>query len=268
MRGTTPPTRRAFRPAPSPTSRRRRPRPTPVERGPTWRSATRSTSSRRSCPRASTSRRRTTLAVYATRNLTDILGKNYYDNLEHDFRPDGQPVTDTWDKTTNAACNRCHNTLSAHGGSRQDIKLCVTCHQPQTIDPDTGNTVDFKVMVHKIHRGESLPSVEAGTPYVIIGNSQSVHDFSNVVFPQDIRNCVRCHTPEATQNHVWYTYPPRRPVRRLPRRHQLGHGRESRRRTGAGRRLPVRLLPPSRRGTGSMTPRSWERTRCPTGRRS
>ena len=149
----------------------------------------------------------TTLAVYATRNLTDIIGKNYYDNVEHDFRPDGQAVTDTWDKTTNAACNRCHNTLSAHGGSRQDIKLCVTCHQPQTIDPDTGNTVDFKVMVHKIHRGEFLPSVEAGTPYVIIGNSQSVHDFSNVVFPQDIRNCVRCHTPEATQSNVWYTYP-------------------------------------------------------------
>ena len=149
----------------------------------------------------------TTLAVYATRNLTDIIGKNYYDNLEHDFRPDGQAVTDTWDKTTNAACNRCHNTLSAHGGSRQDIKLCVTCHQPQTIDPDTGNTVDFKVMVHKIHRGESLPSVEAGTDYVIIGNQQSVHNFSNVVFPQDIRNCVRCHTPEATQSNVWYTYP-------------------------------------------------------------
>jgi len=150
-----------------------------------------------------------TLAVYATRNVTDFIGKNYYDNVEHDFRPDGQGVTETWDKTTNAACNRCHDLLSAHGGSRQDIKLCVTCHQPQTVDPDTGNTVDFKVMVHKIHRGEFLPSVEAGTPYIIIGNSQSVHDFSDVVFPQDIRNCVRCHTPEATQSNVWYTFPSR-----------------------------------------------------------
>jgi len=51
--------------------------------------------------------------------------------------------------------------------------------------------------------------VEAGTPYIIIGNSQSVHDFSDVVFPQDIRNCVRCHTPEATQSNVWYTFPSR-----------------------------------------------------------
>jgi len=151
----------------------------------------------------------TTLAVYATRNLTDIIGKNYYDNLEHDFRPDGGTVTETWDKSTNAACNNCHTVLSAHGGSRQDLKLCVTCHQPQTTDPDTGNTVDFKVMVHKIHMGSSLPSVEAGTPYVIYGNNQSKHDFSDVVFPQDIRNCVRCHTPEATQSNVWYTFPSR-----------------------------------------------------------
>ena len=150
-----------------------------------------------------------TLAVYATRDTSPIIGKDYYDNLEHDFRPDGNEVTETWDKTTNAACNNCHNLLSAHGGSRQDIKLCVTCHQPQTVDPDTGNTVDFKVMVHKIHRGEDLPSVQAGTPYVIIGNQGSVHDFSDVVFPQDIRNCVRCHTPEATQSNVWYTYPAR-----------------------------------------------------------
>ena len=150
-----------------------------------------------------------TLAVYATRNTDDFIGKNYYDNLEYDFRPDGEPVTETWDKTTNAACNNCHNLLSAHGGSRQDIKLCVTCHQPQTVDPDTGNTVDMKVMVHKIHMGADLPSVQAGTPYIIIGNNQSVHDFSDVVFPQDIRNCVRCHTPEATQSNVWYTYPSR-----------------------------------------------------------
>jgi len=157
----------------------------------------------------------TTLGIYSTRNLTDIVGKNYYANVEHDFRPDGGEIAalDVWDKTNNAACNTCHNPLSAHGGSRQDVKLCVLCHQPQTTDPDTGNTVDFKVMVHKIHRGENLPSVEAGTPYVIIGNSQSVHDFSDVVFPQDIRNCQTCHGTAGenspTQTNVWFTFPSR-----------------------------------------------------------
>jgi len=149
----------------------------------------------------------TTLAIYATRNTADIVGKNYYANVEHDFRPDGQAVTDTWDKIDNGACNTCHNPLSAHGGSRQDVKLCATCHQPQTSDPDTGNTVDMKVMAHKIHMGANLPSVQAGTPYVIIGFNNTPVDFSDVVFPQDIRNCATCHAPPATQAPNWYTFP-------------------------------------------------------------
>jgi OmcA/MtrC family decaheme c-type cytochrome len=151
----------------------------------------------------------TTLAIYATRNTVDIVGKNYYANVEHDFRPDKQPVTDTWDKIDNSACNTCHNPLSAHGGSRQDVKLCATCHQPQTTDPDTGNTVDMKVMIHKIHRGEDLPSVQGGTPYVIIGFNNTPLDFSDVVFPQDIRNCATCHAAPATQASNWYTFPGR-----------------------------------------------------------
>ena len=151
----------------------------------------------------------TTLAIYATRDTSDIVGKDYYANVEHDFRPDGQPVVDTWDKIDNGACNTCHNPLAEHGGSRRDVKLCVTCHQPQTIDPDSGNTVDMKVMIHKIHQGADLPSVQAGTPYIIIGNNGSINDFSTVVFPQDIRNCATCHAAPATQAPNWYTFPGR-----------------------------------------------------------
>jgi OmcA/MtrC family decaheme c-type cytochrome len=153
----------------------------------------------------------TTLGIYATRNLTDIVGKNYYANVEYDFVPDGSPVTQAWDMISVNACNTCHNPLSAHGGARQDPKLCVLCHSPQTTDPDTGNTVNFKVMIHKIHMGENLPSVEAGMPYQIIGFNNSVIDFSTVVFPQDIRNCATCHSgptpPSQAAN--WYTYPSR-----------------------------------------------------------
>ena len=150
-----------------------------------------------------------TLAIYATRATAAILGKDYYANVEQDFRPDAAAVTETWDMIANTACNTCHNPLSAHGGSRQDVKLCVTCHNPQTVDPDTGNTVDFKVLVHKIHMGENLPSVQAGTPYQIIGFNQSVNDFSTVAFPKDIRNCTTCHAAPATQASNWFTYPNR-----------------------------------------------------------
>ncbi len=153
-----------------------------------------------------------TLGIYATRviSLTDplVISKTYVRDVEYDFRPDGQPVTDTWNKITTATCNQCHDPLAAHGATgRQDIKLCVLCHNPQTIDPDTGNSVDAKVMIHKIHMGSSLPSVKAGHPYQIIGYRQSVADFSDVVFPQDIRNCNTCHQDSSPQGFVWYTYP-------------------------------------------------------------
>jgi OmcA/MtrC family decaheme c-type cytochrome len=157
----------------------------------------------------------TTLGIYSTRTLTDQIGKNYFANAEYDFRPDGAKVTETWAKINQAtSCNNCHDPLSAHGGSRQDVKLCSLCHQPQTVDPDTGNTVDLKVMAHKIHMGASLPSVLAGTPYQIIGNAQSLNDFSTVVFPQDIRNCANCHegtnaAAKPAQGTVWYTNPSR-----------------------------------------------------------
>jgi OmcA/MtrC family decaheme c-type cytochrome len=165
-----------------------------------------------------------TLAIYATRATSAILGKDYYANAEFDFRPDNVPPTETWDIIAKAACNTCHNPLSAHGGSRQDVKLCVTCHSPQTTDPDTGNTVDFKVMVHKIHMAGDLPSVQAGGEYHIIGFQQSDNIFAgdpqkkvpDVVFPRDIRNCTTCHgsidpnQPNyTTQAFTWFTYPTR-----------------------------------------------------------
>ena len=146
----------------------------------------------------------TTLGIYATRNMSGIQDKNYYANVEQDFVPNGAAVTQIWDEIPNTACNTCHNPLSAHGGSRQDVKLCVLCHQPQTVDAGFHQTADFKVLIHKIHMGENLPSVQAGTPFIFNGE-----DFSTVAFPQDIRNCATCHAPPATQSFAWFTYPNR-----------------------------------------------------------
>jgi OmcA/MtrC family decaheme c-type cytochrome len=107
---------------------------------------------------------------------------------------------------TTEACLTCHNPLAIHGGTRREVSLCLTCHTDQTIDPESGNTVDFKVMIHRIHAGSLLPSVQAGDPYYIVGFRQNVFDFSKGVWPQDIRNCETCHTGNP-QSQAYLTSP-------------------------------------------------------------
>jgi OmcA/MtrC family decaheme c-type cytochrome len=135
-----------------------------------------------------------TIGLYGSRNLTEFdLGTNLADTT-YNWVPNGAPVTVTRDVIKTLSCNKCHQDLSAHGETgRKSLEVCILCHQPQTIDPDTGNTLDMAVMAHKIHMGEELPSVIAGTPYQIIGHGGSVVDFSKVVFPADPRRCTFCH---------------------------------------------------------------------------
>ncbi len=149
------------------------------------------------------------LGIYASRNLQDLVEKTYYDNVVYDWVPAGGAVDQEWAAMDDATCNSCHEQLAFHGGSRRDVKLCVLCHNTGEIDPDTGNSVDMKVMIHKIHAGENLPSVQAGMPYQIIGFRQSVHDYSNVAYPQELRNCVRCHPADSPEGHIWFTRPAR-----------------------------------------------------------
>jgi OmcA/MtrC family decaheme c-type cytochrome len=134
-----------------------------------------------------------TIGAYGSRNLTEFdLGTNF-DDAVFNFVPNGSAVTTTRDMIKTATCNRCHLDMGFHGGSRKTMELCILCHTPQTTDPDTLNTVDMPVMVHKIHAGASLPSVQAGGKYVIIGFGGSVNDYSDITFPADTRNCTHCH---------------------------------------------------------------------------
>jgi OmcA/MtrC family decaheme c-type cytochrome len=152
-----------------------------------------------------------TIGIYGSRDLTEFdLGTNYA-SATFNFVPNGSPVSQVRDVIRSQSCNRCHDQLSAHGGSRRGIEMCVLCHTPQTTDPDSGNTLDLPVMVHKIHMGADLPSVQAGKPYQIIGFQGSVSDWSTVVLPSDPRRCEVCHEQNsgATQAASYLTKPTR-----------------------------------------------------------
>ena len=134
----------------------------------------------------------TTIGMSGSRDLTMFnLGTNYA-GASFNFVPNGSAVTVTRDVIRTATCNRCHDQLAFHGGHAVGINECVMCHQPQNVDPVTGNSLDLKVMAHKIHDGSSLPSVVAGTPYQISGHS-GITDFSKVIDPASVQRCEVCH---------------------------------------------------------------------------
>jgi hypothetical protein len=106
----------------------------------------------------------------------------------------------------NANCNTCHGELRAHGGMRRDVELCLTCHTAGAEDRNTpavangtpGVSVEFAVMIHRIHTAAHLPSVlgvgtaadgsrdyaRAPEPYEMIGYQDHLIDFSHYASPQ------------------------------------------------------------------------------------
>jgi OmcA/MtrC family decaheme c-type cytochrome len=143
--------------------------------------------------------------VIATRwNYTiDGTAKSDFANTTKGILIGATAVADTREVVKSANCNTCHVTIQAHGGNYRDVGVCVTCHTAGAMDkpisPALVGTVpiEFKVMIHKIHNGAHLPSVNgvsvdgsgnrdysvATVPYQIRGYGNSVNDFSDVNFP-------------------------------------------------------------------------------------
>lgn len=104
------------------------------------------------------------------------------------------------------SCNECHSRVEAHGGARNKVDYCVLCHNPGTTDANSGISMDMATLIHKVHMGANLPSVQAGNPLVIWGFNNNKFDFSEAVFPQDNRNCRKCHSaddPETPNGGNW-----------------------------------------------------------------
>ena len=135
----------------------------------------------------------------------EIRGLAQANNGAYTFQPSTGATTGIFSReiVETATCDSCHTALTAHGGARVEVQYCVMCHNPGTTDPYSENTLDFKVMVHKIHTGNTLPSIQTangpdttptlGLGYWIVGYMKSLSNFNTVLYPQDTRNCVTCH---------------------------------------------------------------------------
>jgi OmcA/MtrC family decaheme c-type cytochrome len=111
------------------------------------------------------------------------------DNPVYDFVPDGGAGSGVTKEIADTAnCNDCHYSFALHGGPRKTVEYCVTCHNPGSIDQDTGESIDMAYLSHSIHTGE-----DRATPYIVYGFRDFIHDYSEVGYPQDTLYCETCH---------------------------------------------------------------------------
>ncbi len=137
----------------------------------------------------------------------EIRGLAQANNGAYTFQPSTGATANIFTReiVETSTCDSCHGFLNAHGGARVEVHYCVMCHSPQNTDPYSGNPLDFKQMIHKIHTGINLPSINPpalvaqdttptlGQGYWIVGFGKSLNNFNTVLFPQDTRNCQTCH---------------------------------------------------------------------------
>ncbi len=102
-------------------------------------------------------------------------------------------------------CQGCHGDAGfrMHGGSRQKLELCLTCHvdgaedrysaTDSTVTP--GISVGMTEMIHKVHMGAELTN-----GYIVAGYggsaSYALNDFGEVEFPSfpgGPADCAQCH---------------------------------------------------------------------------
>jgi len=200
----------------------------------------------------------------ATAQLTPVpLLKTF--NIGYDFRPDGNPVTNTRDIVDAGSCDACHDNVKLKRGlghisltgtsslavsynasgvattvtmsngipagtyvGRNDPKLCVTCHTDQTkygfavvtgdgtfnygysayyrvatgVLGDNQAAFTYPRMIHQTHMGNQLVKQgynlnghDANCASATVGKDVGAAQcFNGVGYPQDQRNCTKCHT--------------------------------------------------------------------------
>ncbi|MBI4234486.1 MAG: hypothetical protein HY686_08605 [Chloroflexi bacterium] len=138
-----------------------------------------------------------------------------------------QVGTATEDKKTATNCKNCHGDTIWHldegpiHAEPFDTDYCLACHDygrsgtgdlfARTGGNSTSGWAGYGAKpivarVHGVHFGGYLEHPEwiyAGAT----GNAASANAFNEIIFPQDIRNCTKCHSAETTG--TWKTAPSR-----------------------------------------------------------
>lgn len=156
----------------------------------------------------------------------------------YDFTPStGQAATSSGrDIVATSNCDGCHRQLGGipgdaaessaagfHGGNRNDARYCVVCHTEQRKYGRTESSFDanlaftssstyrlydraignFPNQIHHIHAGPVL---------ALKGYNYGGVVFNEVLYPQDLRNCTKCHdstNPATPQANNWFNAPSR-----------------------------------------------------------
>jgi len=138
-------------------------------------------------------RRGITLLPGTTKQMTSEYGGA---NEVTYFSVDGSPVTPRRTVVSIKNCNGCHTTLSVHGENRNQIEMCVLCHNPSENDGARRPTaavaadkaapaqgVNFAYLAHRIHLGVDLPGPYVQGTYTIVGFGGSHNDFATAFAP-------------------------------------------------------------------------------------
>ncbi len=105
------------------------------------------------------------------------------------------------DTVSSAACKNCHGEVDGHIAkieahhNYQDVKNCVTCHNPDLVPSDAqlaeGWVFDFAPMIHRIHAGHHISDSLSG---------EAKEYFGEVGFPSDLKECKSCHDGAPSYN--------------------------------------------------------------------
>ena len=111
--------------------------------------------------------------------------------------------------SSKANCYACHQDIWYHDGEVRGFDACIACHanagaedRPKYVAANAretpGATVNFRTMLHKIHRGSQLsePFSLMGSGPAAYPDNFSANTYSNILFPAQpgaTSHCEKCH---------------------------------------------------------------------------